>query len=143
MRNVIVDTNVLVRAFLNRNNSDGIVFTQTITGDIQLWYSHRLLEELFRVLLYPRLVRYKVTREAIDVFIKTLMFYGKPIQPKSTKLCRDPDDNEILGIALAVAEGGSDTVYLVSSDKDLLVLGGTMKGVTIVTPQKFLKEFGR
>ncbi len=137
MQNVIVDTNVLVRAFLNRHNSDGRVFATAISGDIQLWYSRRLLEELHRVLLYPRLARYKVTREAIDAFIKVLMLYGKPVQPKSTTLCRDPDDNEILGIALAVT--GGDPVYLVSADEDLLVLRGSIEGVTIFTPQEFLK----
>lgn len=139
MPNVIVDTNVLVRAFLNRNNSDGRVFTKVIIGEIQLWYSRRLLEELLRVLLYPRLARYKVTREAIDAFIKVLMLHGKPVQPTSTTLCRDPDDNEILGIALAVV--GRDPVYLVSADKDILALRGSVAGITILTPQEFLKVF--
>ena len=137
MRNVIVDTNVLVRAFLNRNNSDGRVFAKAISGDIQLWYSRRLLEELHRVLLYPRLARYKVTGEAIDAFIKMLMLYGKPVQPKPTTLCRDPDDNEILGLALALV--GKDPVYLISADKDLLALRGSIDGITIMTPQEFLK----
>lgn len=138
MRNVIIDTNVLVRAFLNRNNSDGRVFAKVITGDVQFWYSNRLLEELFHVLLYPRLARYMVTREAIDAFIKMLIFYGKPIQPQSTTLCRDPDDNEILGLALALV--GNDPVYLVSADNDLLALCGGIDGVTILTPQEFLKQ---
>ncbi len=137
MRNVVVDTNVLVRAFLNRNNSDGRVFAKAITGEIQLWYSRRLLEELLRVLSYPRLARYTITREAIDAFIKMLMLHGKSIQPQSTTLCRDPDDNEILGIALALV--GSEPVYLISADKDLLALRNRIEGVTILTPQEFLK----
>lgn len=137
MRNVIVDTNVLVRAFLNRNHSDGRVFAKAIIGEIKLWYSRHLLEELLRVLLYPRLVRYMVTREAIDAFINTIIVHGNLMQSKSTTLCRDPDDNEILGIALALV--GKDPVYLVSADKDLLTLRGSIDGVTILTPQEFLK----
>lgn len=137
MRNVVVDTNVLVRAFLNRNHSDGKVFTKAIIGEITLWYSRYLLEELLRVLLYPRLARYMVTREAIDAFINTMIVCGNLVQPESTTLCRDPDDNEILGIALALV--GKDSVYLISADKDLLTLRGSIEGVTILTPQEFLK----
>jgi len=90
-----------------------------------------------RVLSYPRLVRYGITQEAIDSFIKTLIIHGKMVIPKSTTLCRDPDDNEVLGIALAVSD--KSEVYLISADKDILVLKGEIESVRILTPQEFLK----
>ena len=137
MRNVVVDTNVLVRAFLKRGGSDGILFQKAIKKNVQLWYGNGLLRELARVLSYPRLVRYGITQEAIDSFIKTLIIHGKMVIPKSTTLCRDPDDNEILGIALAVAI--DSPVSLISADKDILALKGTIERVRILTPQEFLK----
>lgn len=137
MRNVVVDTNVLIRAFLKRENSDGIILQKVIEKDLQLWYSNGLLHEVARVLTYPRLARYSITQEAVNSFIKMLIVHGKIVIPKSTTLCRDPDDNEVLGIAFAVAV---DTpVCLISADKDLLALKRSVTGVRILTPQEFLK----
>ncbi|MDP1722249.1 MAG: putative toxin-antitoxin system toxin component, PIN family [Candidatus Gottesmanbacteria bacterium] len=137
MPNVIVDTNVLVRALLRPGGSDWRVFDLAMDGKIALWYSHGLLTELARVFTYTRLRKYDITRETAATFIEMIVASGNVIVPQSTILCRDPDDNEILGIALAVA--GSEPVYLVSADKDLLALRGSIERVTILTPQDFLK----
>ncbi|MBI5620635.1 putative toxin-antitoxin system toxin component, PIN family [Candidatus Gottesmanbacteria bacterium] len=137
MRNVVVDTNVLVRALLRPDGSDWRVFSLAIDGKITLWYSHRLLTELARVFTYPRLKKYDIANETAATFIEMIIASGNAIAPRLTTLCRDPDDNEIIGIALAVA--GGDPVYLVSADKDILTLRGNVHGVTILTPQEFLK----
>lgn len=138
MRNVVVDTNVLVRALLSPGSSDWRVF-QLATGErVTLWYSHGLLTELARVFTYPRLTKYHIINEKAATFIETLVAFGKSAQPRPTNLCRDPDDNEILGIALALV--GSEPVYLISADEDILVLAGSIEGVTILTPQEFLKS---
>jgi len=139
MQNVVVDTNVLVRALLRPDGSDWRVFTLAIDGKITLWYSHRLLTELARVFTYPRLKKYDVTHETAATFIEMIVASGDAIEPQLTTICRDPDDNEILGIALAVT--GVDPVYLVSADKDLLALRGSVAGVIILTPQEFLKLY--
>lgn len=138
MRNVVVDTNVLVRALLSPDGSDWRVFQLITDEKVTVWYSHGLLTELARVCTYPRLRKYHTTNEKSATFIETLVAFGKVAQSKSTTLCRDSDDNEILGIALALV--GKEPVYLVSADKDLLTLRGSIEGVTILTPQEFLKR---
>ena len=139
MRNVVVDTNVLVRALLSPDGSDWRVFQLAIDEKIAMWYSYGLLSELVRVCTYPRLKKYHITNETSAVFIETLVTFGKVVQPQLTTLCRDPEDNEVLGIALAVA--ASAAVYLISADKDILILKGNIEGVHILTPQEYLKIF--
>ncbi len=138
MRNVVVDTNVLIRAFLSPDGSAWRIFQLAIDEKITVWYSHELLTEFSRVCTYPRLKKYNVTNEKSVTFIETLVAFGKVVQPKSLTICRDPDDNEILGIALALV--GPEPVYLISTDDDLLVLAGSIEGVNILTPQEFLKQ---
>lgn len=137
MRSVVVDTNVLVRALLSPDGSDWRIFQLATDEKGTVWYSHGLLTELARACTYPRLKKYHITNEKSATFIETLVAFGKEAQPQSTSLCRDPDDNEILGIALALV--GRDPVYLVSADKDLLALRGSIDGVKILTPREFLK----
>lgn len=137
MRNVVVDTNVLVRAFIKRENSDGILLQMIIEDRVQFWFSLGLLRELHRVLSYPRLVRYDAREETIEAFIQTLAAHGKAIVPHKTTVCRDADDDEIIGVAMAVA--ANNPVALVSADKDILALKGSVKGVAMMTPQDYLK----
>lgn len=136
---VVVDTNILIRAILRPSGSDGAVYNLLLQGTVRLYYSDKLLYELKRVIEEPRLKRkYEVTDETIHAFIHSLLQYGTLIQPiKRIELCRDPDDNELLSIATSII--GSREVYLISADKDLLVLKGKIEGIIILTPQKFLK----
>lgn len=136
MRDVVVDTNVLVRAFFRREGSDGVLLQMIIEGRFQLWYSIGLLDELLRVLSYKRLARYGAVKDAAQAFIQTLVIHGKATIPQVTTICRDPNDNEILGVAMAVAV--DSLVALVSTDKDILALKGSIEGVHIMTPQELL-----
>ncbi len=137
MHDVIVDTNVLIRAFIRRESSDGKLLQMIIEDRLQFWFSLGLLRELHRVLSYPRLVRYGAREETIGAFIQTLAAHGISIVPDNTTVFRDADDNEIIGVAMAVAE--NEPVALISADKDILVLTGSVERVSIMTPQKFLK----
>ena len=49
------------------------------------------------------------------------------------EVCRDPDDNQVLALAL---DSGSD--YIITGDRDLLVLH-PWRGVKIVPPHTFLE----
>ena len=48
--------------------------------------------------------------------------------------CRDPKDNKLLELAV-----GGNADYLVTGDKDLLVLN-PFRGVEIITPREFLEK---
>lgn len=135
----IIDTNVLVRAFLKTDGSDGKIFEAFKRGDFELLYSDITINELIRVLGYKRIFnRYGYFKWEVDLFVKTIIAFGSFVYaPKKVKLCRDPDDDEILSIALAIYT--KKPIYVVSSDEDLLALKGKIEGVKIVVASEFLK----
>lgn len=139
MPQAIVDTNVLVRALLKANGSDGIIFEAFKNDQFELLYSGETLKELKKVLSYKRIFeRYKLDNYRIDTFIRTIITFGRFVfAPEKVKICRDPNDDEILSIALAIYT--NRPVYIVSGDKDLLELKGRVKGVKIVTASEFVK----
>lgn len=138
MPSVVIDTNILVRALLSPDGSDAAILRLGFDRKVSLLYSKGILTELLRVLKYPRMKKFGVAEVERDAFVRAIITYGKAVVPKEVHLCRDPDDNEILGIALALV--GKESVYLVSADKDLLTLRGSIEGVMILTPQEFLKR---
>lgn len=139
MPQAVVDTNVLVRALLKANGSDGIVFEAFKNDQFEFLYSGETLKELKKVLSYERIFeRYKLNNYRIDTFIRTIITFGRFVfAPEKVKICRDPNDDEILSIALAIYT--NRPVYIVSGDKDLLELKGGVKGVKIITASEFVK----
>lgn len=57
------------------------------------------------------------------------------VEPGLKGICRDPDDDSVLACAVAAAAD-----YLVSGDKDLLVLD-SCRGVRIIAPRAFELRF--
>lgn len=136
MPSVVIDTNILVRALFSPDGSDALILRLAFERKIILLYSNGILIELLRVLQYPRMKKFGVAEEEIDAFVRAITTHGKAIVLKEIHLCRDEDDNEILGIALASEQ---ERTYIITADRDLLVLAGTIDGVMILTPQEFLK----
>jgi len=139
MPQAVVDTNVLVRALLKANGSDGIIFEAFKNDQFELLYSGETLKELKRVLLYKRIFeRYKLDNHRIDIFIRTIITFGRFVfTPEKVKICRDPNDDELLSVALAIYT--RKPIYIVSGDKDMLELKGNVKGVKIATATEFVK----
>lgn len=137
--NVVIDTNILIRALLKSASSDGAIFKQFLNGTVDVFYCQAQLAEIGRVLTYPRLAKkYHLAEEASRTFLKTISVFGKLVSPEKTvTLCRDADDNDLLSVAASIVCNQS-VVYLVTADKDLLVLKGQLEGVEIVSPQEFL-----
>lgn len=139
MPHVVVDTNILVRAIIKSVSSDGQVFRLFLDGKVTLYYSQMLFEELTRVLSYSHITRkYHLTVSMTETFLHSFTHFGKYIVPtEKIELCRDADDNELLSIAASLSD--KNKVYIITADKDLLVLQGKVEGIEIVTPQKFLR----
>ncbi len=104
-------------------------------GKFTLLYSQALLNELTKALEYPHIQRkYDIDAEAIQNFVGVLVQYGERVEPNRTvNICRDPDDNHIVEIALA-----GNAEYVVSNDQDLLVLK-EYETVRFVTVGEFLQ----
>lgn len=139
MLQAVIDTNVLIRAFLKSNGSDGSIFKKFLNGQFELLYSDITLKEFKKVIYYPRILkRYHHKEDRVNRFIYSIVSKGKFVYaPEKVKICRDPDDDELLSIAKAIYTKNS--IYIVSGDDDLHALKDKIKGVKIVTASEFLK----
>ena len=117
----VVDASVLVSAFLFPESVPGRVLAAADQGRFSMHLSPILLEETRRSLLNPRLRRsYDHGEEVVRAWLAELdeiatMFLA-PL-PAVEPVCRDPDDEHVLGAAIAVKAD-----LIVTGDKDLLTL---------------------
>lgn len=134
--NAVVDTSVLVSAFLFPGSVPGQVVALADAGAYALHFSPILLEELKRSLRSPKLkAAYGHTDQAIDAWCAGLHETGQLLTrplPEIGPVCRDPDDDHVIAAALAAGAG-----WIVTGDRDLLDLGQHLT-IRMVTPRAFL-----
>jgi uncharacterized protein len=141
MIRVVYDTNLLVSAFLSRNDAGGVsneLLHFARGGAVQLHLSPDIIAETLETLLESRRAqrRYAYTPNDALAFCEALLTAATIIvnpPPIPGAVPRDPDDDMI--IACAVAAGAD---YLVSRDHDLLSLG-SYQGIKIISPEEFLR----
>ena len=135
MLRAVVDTNILVSGLVSPLGSPARIIHHWLQGDFLLLVSPVLLDELRRVLEYPRISNRLGWSPAerqrfLDRLTKlALLTPGTLSLPGVT---RDPKDDPVVACAV---EGRAD--YIVSGDRDLLALR-IYQGVRIVTPCEFL-----
>lgn len=126
---VVLDTNVLVAALVAKG-----LCREVLLRAIRmrcLASSVVLLEELETTLQE----KFEVTPSVAN-FLKLFRGHVKLVEPLTlpATICRDPDDDVVLGTALAA---GADMI--VTGDRDLLVLD-TYEGILIRSPRQFLES---
>lgn len=101
--------------------------------------------ELAEVLIRPRLTRrFKYVLGEVDVFIRLVAARATVVETKrSLKICRDPDDDEILEAAIL-----GKAQYLVTRDDDLkrdldLIKMARDNRVRVVSVRQFLRRLAR
>jgi putative PIN family toxin of toxin-antitoxin system len=127
---VIIDTNLWI-SFLITNNYTKLdsLFEKK---KIQLLFSKELIEEFLLVAKRPKFEKYFKDSD-IERLLTLFDSIGKLVQVKSdVKDCRDFKDNFLLNLAI-----DGKAKYLISGDKDLLVLGQIRK-TKIITMADFL-----
>ena len=131
---VVVDTNVLVSALISPAGSPAEIQHAWARGDFELVTSPALLNELTKVLSYPRIQRrLHWTAGQLSDFLKHLRATAIVVTPaQALVVARDPDDDRVLEAAQA---GHAD--FIVSGDRDLLDLREFV-GIPILTPTGFL-----
>lgn len=131
---VVLDTNVLLSGIAYPASVPGKIMSAWRYGSIEVLLSAYILEELRRVL--PRLAnRHGLTSAEIEDLVDALSLQAEIIEPLpvADPELRDIDDQPVLGTLLAALKI-SDVNYLITGDKDLLVLA---ERYPIVTPANF------
>ena len=135
----VVDTNVIASAVLIRRGNERRILDAWRYGAFDLVTSPPLLDELGRVLSYPRIrnARWMTDREVAELLeviaAESVVVAGS----LDVNASRDPNDNMFLAAAV---EGGAD--YVVSGDRDLLTLKA-YRSVQIVRSAAFLAVLSR
>jgi len=130
----VLDTNVIVSAVLVRRGNERRILDAWRRGAFDLLISPALLEELGRVLSYPRIrdARWMTDAEVLDL-LETLA--GESIVVEGSldvRASRDASDDKFL---TAAEEGNAE--YLVTGDRDLLTIE-SYRSVKIVRPSVFI-----
>lgn len=135
MIRAVLDTNVLVSYLLTHRPPIATLIDRHLAReDFVLVTAPELLEELERVLRYPKLHRYCTDSERTR-FVALLMTLSEVVElPESIpRICRDPDDDRVIACAVA---GKADLI--VSGDRDLLALGRVGR-ISIQSTTQFLE----
>ncbi len=132
---IILDTSVLVSAAISKGSttdravrkafaSHEVLRSLPVTAELETTLRKKKFEKYFRS-VYER-----------DFFVHLFRMYSRLIMVTHTvSICRDPDDNMFLELALS---GKVDCI--VTSDPDLLVLN-PFKNIPIITPRDFLENY--
>lgn len=128
MARVVIDTNVLVSAFLKKGKSRNLVVKLLEKHTVIL--SSQMLAELADVLSRDK---FNVTSAQIDRFISVLVRQAivVPVNSSLKIVLEDPDDDMVLNTALS-----GEAEYIVSGDKHLLKIA-CYKNVKILSVNEF------
>ncbi|MBW6477462.1 MAG: putative toxin-antitoxin system toxin component, PIN family [Chromatiales bacterium] len=134
---LILDTNVLLSGIAYPASIPGKILAAWRHGSVEVILSDYILDELGRVL--PRLqARHGLTAEETEDLLDILRIQAELITPEQAHdpTLRDDQDQAVLGTLLAALKlAGAD--YLITGDKDLLVLSGQYP---ILSPADFWQK---
>jgi hypothetical protein len=132
---VVLDTNVIISALLSPAGPPAAIIDHWKAEDLDVVTSPPLLDEVERVLHYPRVLKIlRWTSAEIEDFIQGFQAVATVVEPKVTLevIKQDPPDNRVLECA-----GAGGAAYIVSGNADLLDLK-TYSGIAILNPAAFL-----
>ena len=131
---LLLDTNVVIAGLLWEGPPRRLL-DLAINGDVALFSSPTLIDELAHTLNYPKFsqriaARCATTPSALTVRYSALVTLITPVDvPRVIE--QDADDDQVLACALA-----ANVNLIVSGDKHLRGLGGAYQGIRIVTPSE-------
>jgi uncharacterized protein len=128
---VVLDTNILISAFVFPGGPPEDVFRAALEGRIELVTSPPLLAEFGRVLSSKFGWEPSIAEQAVVQIARV----GTVVRPKErvVEILDDPEDDKVLEAALA---GGADVI--VSGDRHLLGLRA-WRGIEIEKAARFLR----
>jgi putative PIN family toxin of toxin-antitoxin system len=136
MKRAVIDTTVLISAFLTEEGVSAKLLEEARGGAFVVCLSAEIIEEMRRRLLEPSRmrVRYDYSDEQVETQCRDLALTAELISdlPDVHAVDRDPNDDMIVATALKAKAD-----CLVTRDKDLLSLG-VYEEILIVTPEAFM-----
>jgi uncharacterized protein len=133
---VVLDTNLLISAFITPNGepAQGVKLLQT--EEIYLLLSEDVSIELERVIQYPKLRKlYQYTDEQVAAFLEGLRriaIWVEETEPLSV-VQNDESDNRFIELAVA-----GNARYIITGDKRHLLKIRRYQSIEIVSPIEFL-----
>ena len=135
MIRAVLDTNVILSALLFGDRMGGLVMAWQ-TGRFQLLLSRAILEEVLRVLAYPK---FQLTEGEIRGLLEEELVPSAEtviVRRHPVIRLRDPDDLAVVACALT-----GPARYLVTGDADLLSLE-RIRRVETIRPAEFMGRLG-
>jgi putative PIN family toxin of toxin-antitoxin system len=135
MMKAVLDVGQYVSATIQARGHPAQILTAWKAGRFELITSTAILDDLRRVLRYPRLrKRHRWTDEEIELFVDSIALAATltPGDLEVNAVAEDPTDNKVVACAV---EGQAD--YVVASDEHLLKLE-RYSHIMILPPRRFL-----
>jgi len=135
-KKVVLDTNVLISSLLKAESKAREIYRLVLRREIELYTSVDLINELSRVLEYPKFGFKELEKQA---FLKNLTRVAIILVNPGLKINvieEDPPDNKFLECAV---EAKAD--YLISGDNKHLLPLKNFQGTEIVSPSEFLELY--
>ncbi len=132
---VVLDVNVLVSAVISSRGSPAKILDLWEKGEFDLIISPALLEELGRVIQYPKIQKkYHLSEEFVEKFLGLLSSQTIHVNPSGAVdvVEKDPTDNRYLECAKA-----GNASFIVTGDRHLLELK-EFEGIVILPPAGFI-----
>ena len=140
MLKVVLDANVFVSALINPHDKPAKILDYVFENKIRLFTSFSIIEELERVLRYPKLMnRHGLQKEELKEFVSDLLSIMSLVEKEEaiTVVTEDPSDNKYLSCAF-----NARVDFIISGDAHLLNLR-EYEGIRIVTATQFLEMMER
>jgi putative PIN family toxin of toxin-antitoxin system len=137
---VVPDANIYVSSLLSTQGNPRRIMELWEQNQFDVLVSASIIDEIGRVLRYPRIVkRHRQDEAAIKHFPKLLSNQAMMVEPTMVLdvIKEDRSDNRYLECAV---EGTAQ--YIISGDKHLLELG-EYNGIVILPPATFVTLLGR
>jgi putative PIN family toxin of toxin-antitoxin system len=133
---VVLDTNLLISAFITPNGEPAQVVKLLQTEDFYLLLSANVFTELERVIQYPKLRKlYQYSDEQVADFLEGLRriaVWVEETEPLSV-VQNDESDNRFIELAVA-----GNARYIITGDKRHLLKIRQYQSIEIVSPIEFL-----
>lgn len=133
--NIVLDANIYVSSLINTQGNPKRIVERWEQNQFDVLVSTSIIDEIGRVLRYPRIVkRHRQDEGSIQRFLELLSRQAVMVEPTVVLdvIREDQSDNRYLECAV---EGKAQ--YIISGDKHLLELG-EYRGIVILPPAAFV-----